>query len=75
MPQTLRMDTTDQLSAVRSELERRKGSLRQIAEDTGIAYDTVLRIKNEHDSVPAYDKVLTLLRYLRGEVPAAQEAA
>jgi hypothetical protein len=61
------MDITDQLAEVRSELERRKGSLRQVADETGLAYDTVLRIKNEHDSVPAYDKVLTLLKYLRGQ--------
>ncbi len=62
------MDTTDQLAAVRAELERRKGSLRQVAEESGLAYDTVLRIKNDPDSTPAYDKVLILLRYLRGEV-------
>lgn len=61
----MRMDITDQLAAVRSELERRKGSLRQVAAESGIPYDTVLRIKNEPESMPAYDKVLTLLRYLR----------
>jgi hypothetical protein len=70
------MDTTDQLAAVRAELERRKGSLRQVADESGIPYDTVLRIKNEPDSTPAYDKVLTLLRYLRGEAaPAPSEPA
>ena len=61
------MEITDQLAAVRAELDRRKGSLRQVAEESGIPYDTVLRIKNEPDSTPAYDKVLTLLRYLRGQ--------
>jgi hypothetical protein len=64
------MDITDQLAVVRAELERRKGSLRQVADESGIPYDTVLRIKNEPDSTPAYDKVLTLLRYLRGATPA-----
>lgn len=66
------MDITDQLAAVRAELERRKGSLRQVADESGIPYDTVLRIKNEPKSTPAYDTVLKLLRYLRGQ---AQEAA
>ena len=71
------MDITDQLAAVRAELERRKGSLRQVADESGIPYDTVLRIKNEPESTPAYDKVLTLLRYLRGHTstPARHQAA
>jgi lambda repressor-like predicted transcriptional regulator len=65
------MKITDQLAEVRAELERRKGSLRQVAEESGLSYDTVLRIKNEPDSVPSYDKVLTLMRYLRGVKAAA----
>ncbi len=69
------MDITDQLAAVRAELERRKGSLRQVADESGIPYDTVLRIKNEPDSTPAYDKVLTLLRYLSGATPEPAPAA
>ena len=75
MPQTGVMDITDQLAAVRAELERRKGSLRQVADESGIAYDTVLRIKNDPESTPAYDKVLKLLRYLRGGAEAATEQA
>jgi hypothetical protein len=69
------MDITDQLAVVRAELERRRGSLRIVAEESGIAYDTVLRIKNEPESTPAYDKVLTLLRYLRGSNTSAHDTA
>lgn len=74
---------TDLLSRVVAELTRRSGSLRAVASDSGVRYDTVLRIKNGEGD-PGYSKVRTLARYLgiEGEltateggpaVPAAQE--
>lgn len=54
---------TDLLAAVVAELNRRKGDLRSLADESGVAYDTVLRIKNrEGDS--GYSKVRKLADYL-----------
>jgi hypothetical protein len=56
---------TDLLDDVVRELERREGQLRAIATETGMAYDTVLRIKRR-DNDPGYSKVQQLHRYLFG---------
>ena len=50
---------SDLLEAVVAELERRKGDLLQVARDSGIPYDTVLRIKNREND-PGYSKVRAL---------------
>lgn len=46
-----------------AELERRKGELREIAAEAGVAYDTVLRIKNGEGD-PGYSKVARLAAVL-----------
>lgn len=53
----------DLLEEVVRELERREGQLRSIADEAGIAYDTVLRIKRREND-PGYSKVAALHRYL-----------
>jgi|JRYC01.1.fsa_nt_gb DNA-binding phage protein len=58
----------DLLQFVRAELERRRGDIRQIAQDTGLSYDTCLRIKNREGD-PGYTKVQVLAEYL-SRVPA-----
>ena len=54
---------TDLLEQVVQELVRRQGDLPKVARDTGLAYDTVLRIKNRQND-PGYSKVQALARYL-----------
>jgi hypothetical protein len=50
---------SDMLLLVRAELSKRDGELRRIATATGIAYDTVRRIKlGSHD--PGYSRVQRL---------------
>lgn len=56
---------SDILDAVVQALEVRKGDLRKVAEDTGLPYDTVLRIKNREND-PGYSKVKVLHGYLFG---------
>lgn len=46
-----------------AELQRRAGELNRVARESGIPYDTVLRIKNREND-PGYSKVATLYRYL-----------
>ena len=53
----------DLLPRVVAELSKRTGSLRTVSDDTGLAYDTVLRIKNGEGD-PGYDKVRKLYAYL-----------
>ena len=53
----------DLLPRVVAELEKRTGSLGTVSADTGIKYDTVLRIKNG-EGEPGYDKVRKLFEYL-----------
>lgn len=53
----------DKLRIVRDELERRKGEIRRIALDTGLSYDTVLRIKN-NEGDPGFSKIAILADYL-----------
>lgn len=71
------MNTTDQLAQVRAALESRRGGLVKVAADTGIPYDTVLRIKNEPDSTPAYTTVLKLAQFFAQEAaaPTAEQPA
>lgn len=54
---------SDLLEAVVRELTNRQGDLPKVAQDTGIPYDTVLRIKRREND-PGYSKVQTLHRYL-----------
>jgi transcriptional regulator with XRE-family HTH domain len=54
----------DKLTIIRDELERRKGDLRRISAETGLSYDTVLRIKNG-ECDPGFSKIATLADYLR----------
>lgn len=54
---------SDLLSSVVEELERRKGQLQKIARESGVPYDTVLRIKNREND-PGYSKVRALADYL-----------
>lgn len=60
----------DILQQVRSALETNKGRLRDIAAETGISYDTVLRIKNGEGD-PGFSKVQTLYRFLKRSKAAA----
>lgn len=66
----------DLLDRVVAELERRKGDLPKVAKDSGVRYDTVLRIKNREND-PGYSKVLALARYLfaAGTLPDHTPAA
>lgn len=57
------MDQINMLDAVVSELEARKGDLRKVAVDTGIPYDTILRVKNREND-PAFSRVAALYSYL-----------
>ncbi|MFZ9960521.1 MAG: hypothetical protein ACO3GP_09020 [Candidatus Limnocylindrus sp.] len=52
-------ERTDLLDAVIAALEDRMGNLRAIAAESGVPYDTVLRIKNR-EGQPAYGKVRAL---------------
>jgi hypothetical protein len=61
----------DLLEDVVGELCKRQGDLPKVARETGIAYDTVLRIKNRQND-PGYSKVLALHRYLFGPTEANQ---
>ena len=63
MPYSARMEHQDLLSQVVAELERRTGDLRQLSQSAGLAYDTVLRIKNREGD-PGYSKVRTLADHL-----------
>lgn len=57
--------STDQdlLDRVVAELESRMGELTVVARETGMSYDTVMRIKNREND-PGYSKVRTLADYL-----------
>lgn len=54
---------SDPLSEVVAELEKRVGQLPKVAQECGLTYDTVLRIKNR-ESDPGYSKVRALHNYL-----------
>lgn len=52
------------LQFVRDELLVRRGKLRRIAKETGVSYDTLLRIRdNEVD--PGYSKVKAVFEYMQ----------
>lgn len=53
----------DLLADVVRELNNRQGDLPTVARETGIPYDTVLRIKRQEND-PGYSKVAALHRYL-----------
>ena len=57
------MTQTNMLTKVVAELNSRSGNMRKIATDTGISYDTVLRVKNQ-ESDPAFGLVLALHNHL-----------
>jgi hypothetical protein len=56
-------NTPDLLDDVVAELDRRTGDLPKVAQESGIPYDTVLRIKNREND-PGYSKVRLLHQYL-----------
>ena len=51
------------LEKVVAELESRTGDLRKVATETGIPYDTILRVKNSEND-PAFSRVAALYSYL-----------
>jgi hypothetical protein len=67
------MDHEDLLERVVGALEQRKGDLPRVARESGIPYDTVLRIKNR-ESDPGYSKVRRLADYLSGRVSEREVA-
>ena len=65
---------TDLLERVVAELTARAGDLRAVARESGIPYDTILRIKNREND-PGYSKLRALYRYLFGADPVVAKAA
>lgn len=63
MPNMLNMSNPNILEAVVAELEKRTGDLRRVADESGIPYDTILRIKNQ-ESDPGFSRVQALHDYL-----------
>jgi len=55
---------SDLLQFVRAELSANKGDLPRVARQSGIAYDTILRIKNGEGD-PGYSKVRRLADYFQ----------
>ena len=64
----------DLLERVVAELDARKGDLPKVARDSGLSYDTVLRIKNREND-PGYSKVRTLALYLFPSMFATEQHA
>jgi hypothetical protein len=67
-------DQPDLLGDVVRELNNRQGDLVTVARETGIPYDTVLRIKRQEND-PGYSKVAALHRYLFAGTREEQKAA
>lgn len=65
---------TDLLAAVVAELQRRTGELTDISKGSGVAYDTVHRIKNREND-PGYSKVRKLADYLGIRLKPAADAS
>lgn len=59
----------DLLEEVVTALVERKGDLPRVAKESGVPYDTVLRIKNREND-PGYSKVRALYDYLFGSSAA-----
>jgi len=57
------MTTQTILDQVVTELEKRTGDLRTVALESGIPYDTVLRVKNREND-PSFSKVQRLHDFL-----------
>jgi predicted transcriptional regulator len=57
------VEHSDLLEQVVAELSRRTGELPRVAKESGLSYDTVLRIKNREND-PGYSKVRALAAYL-----------
>lgn len=64
---------TDLLERVVSGLNARVGDLPLVARESGLSYDTVLRIKNREND-PGYSKVRALADYLFGQATGAAAA-
>jgi len=65
---------TDLLERVVIGLNARVGDLPLVARESGLSYDTVLRIKNREND-PGYSKVRALADYLFGQASGAPLAA
>ena len=63
MPQNPVMTQINMLEKVVAELESRTGDLKKVATETGIPYDTILRVKNREND-PAFSRVAGLYAYL-----------
>lgn len=63
MPQNSDMQKINMLDKVVTELEARTGDLKKVAFETGIPYDTILRVKNREND-PAFSRVAVLHDYL-----------
>ena len=63
MPQNTVMTQINMLEKVVAELEARKGDLRKVSTETGIPYDTILRVKNSEND-PSFSRVAALYSYL-----------
>ena len=57
------MSQINMLEKVVAALEARTGDLRKVAVETGIPYDTILRVKNREND-PAFSRVAILYAYL-----------
>lgn len=62
VPKIYGMSTENNLEIVVAELEKRVGDLRRVADESGIPYDTILRIKNREND-PAFSRVQALHDY------------
>ena len=74
MPQNTGMKQINMLDKVVKELESRTGDLRKVAVETGIPYDTILRVKNREND-PAFSRVAGLYAYLFPERSTQKEGA
>ena len=63
MPQNTGMEQINMLERVVLELQSRTGELRKVANETGIPYDTILRVKNSEND-PSFSRVASLYAYL-----------
>lgn len=64
---------TDILQQVRSALSERRGHLREIARESGVSYDTLLRIR-DGETDPGYSKVAALHRAMFATCPDCKKS-